>query len=114
MTAASIDDAALPDLSSFTGTLALSGDLSLVVGETKTLPYALSLPAGCAISVEVPEDAADGTYTLLEAASIHGFEDAEVALVGETVEKYKANVSCADGKISVRLRRITGILLILQ
>lgn len=114
VTAASIGDVTLPDLSSFTGTLALSGGLSLKVGETKTLPYALSLPAGCAISVEVPEDAADGTYTLLEAASIHGFEDAEVALVGETVEKYKANVSCADGKISVRLRRITGILLILQ
>ena len=114
VTAASLDDAALPDMSSFTGTLALSGGISLKVGETKTLPYALSLPAGCAISVEIPEDAADGTYTLLAASAIDGWEDAEVSFAGETAGKYKAKATCEDGAISIELRRIRGSMLILK
>ena len=114
VTAASIDDAALPDLSSFTGTLALSGDLSLVVGETKTLACAVSLPKGCTISVEVPDGTADGTYTLLEAASIDGFDGATVVLTGDKVDKYKAVVTCDGGIISVKLRLIRGLTLILR
>ena len=114
VTAASIDDAALPDLSSFTGTLSLSGGLSLKVGETTTLPCAVSLPSGCAISVEIPDGAADGTYTLLAASAIDGWEDAEVSFAGETAGKYKAKVTCEDGAISIELRRIRGLMLILK
>ena len=114
VTAASIDDEALPNLSSFTGTLALSGGLSLVVGETKTLACAVSLPKGCTISVEVPDGTADGTYTLLEAASIDGFDGATVVLTGDKVDKYKAVVTCDGGIISVKLRIIRGLTLILR
>ncbi len=114
VTAASIDDAALPDLSSFTGTLALSGDLALKVGETKTLACAVSLPKGCTISVEVPDGTADGTYTLLEAASIDGFDGATVVLTGDKVDKYKAVVTCDGGIISVKLRLVRGLTLILR
>ena len=114
VTAASIDDAALPDLSSFTGTLALSGGLSLVVGETKTLACAVSLPKGCTISVEVPDGTADGTYTLLEAASIDGFDGATVVLTGDKVDKYKAVVTCDGGIISIKLRLVRGLTLILR
>ncbi len=114
VTAASIDDAALPDLSSFTGTLALSGDLSLVVGETKTLACTASLPKGCTISVEVPDGTADGTYTLLEAASIDGFDGATVVLTGDKVDKFKAVVTCDGGIIPVKLRLVRGLTLILR
>ena len=114
VTAASIDDAALPDLSSFTGTLALSGDLSLVVGETKTLACAVSLPKGCTISIEVPKGTTNETYTLLEAASIDGFDGATVVLTGDKVDKYKVVVTCEGGVLFVKIKSIDGMMIIVR
>ena len=114
ITATGLDDPSLPDLTAFTGTLALSGDLALKVGETKTLACAVSLPKGCTISVEVPDGTADGTYTLLEAASIDGFDGATVVLTGDKVDKYKAVLTCDGGIISVKLRLVRGLTLILR
>ena len=114
VTAANFEDVSLPNLSSFAGTLAFFGDLSLGVGNPKTCGYAVVLPDGCKVSIEVPAGTESGTYTLLTASSIAGFENATFELAGDMAEKYKFNVVCESGVIRVNLSRITGVRIFLR
>ena len=101
--ATGFDDETLPNLSSFTGTLALSGDLSLDIDSPVTATYSVALPANGTLTVNVPANTASGEYTLLSAAGISGGENMALALAGPGAASCSARLVRDGGQISVRL-----------
>ena len=97
-------DGALPDISGFTGTLAVTNaSLSFTVGSPMELSCAVSLPEGASITVNVPEQVDNGIYPLLSAASVQGGEDAPLTLAGARAGKYRAALVRAPEGLSVSL-----------
>ena len=109
ISATDFDDESLPDISGFTGTLALTNDFSLVVGSPIAVEYSVALPSGRTVSIEVPNDTENDTYPLLTAPSITGFEGVTFVLAGDVAGKYRFEVTCEGDVLKVRLREITGM-----
>ena len=112
VSATGFDDESLPDLSGFTGTLALTENITLAVGDAKTFGYSVALPDGCVVTVEVPDNAESGKYALLEAAGVEGFDGATFVLSGNGVDgRYKFSMSLENGTIYINLKKTRGLVM---
>ena len=96
-------DEALPNLSSFTGTLAITNDVTLVVGETVLVPCSVALPSDGTLTVTIPANTASDTYTLLSATAITGGEGMTVAFDGAGAPAHTAKFVRVANSLSVTL-----------
>ena len=114
VTAGGFDDPALPTLSAFTGTLAVTNDLSFTVGSPITCEHTVELPDACTITVDVPAQTESGTYTLLSASSIVGGTNATLAFTPAAEGKYEGQLVLSANTLSIALKRLGGVTIIVR
>lgn len=113
--APAFDDAALPALDGFAGTLRLTGSVAFTLGAPVAKPHAVAFADGATVSVAVDEAVANGTYTLLTAPAVSAEGDVPLILTGDAAAVWtEAALSWTGETLSLRLFRPVGTVLILR